>query len=46
VVVINRGQPFAVMGFPVSQGKVVQIDAILGAERPARLDVAERDYGS
>jgi RNA polymerase sigma-70 factor, ECF subfamily len=39
VVVINRGQPFAVMAFTVAGGKIVEIDAVLGAERLARLVV-------
>jgi Sigma-70, region 4 len=38
VVVINRGRPFAVMGFTVARGKIVEIDAVLGAERLARFD--------
>jgi RNA polymerase sigma-70 factor, ECF subfamily len=37
VVVINRGQPFAVMGFTVVGGRIVEIDVVLGAERLARV---------
>ena len=40
---INRGQPFAVMAFTVAGGKIVEIDAVLGADRLARLDFAVLD---
>jgi len=43
VVVINRGQPFAVMGFTVARGKIVEIDAVLGAERVAHFDFSVID---
>jgi RNA polymerase sigma-70 factor (ECF subfamily) len=43
VVVMNRGRRFAVMGFTVARGKIVEIDALLGAERLARLDFAVLD---
>ena len=40
-VVITVGeQVFAVMGFTVSRGKVVEIDAIVDPERLLRLDLA------
>jgi RNA polymerase sigma-70 factor (ECF subfamily) len=38
VVVAPRGRPFAVMGFTVAGGKVVEIDALADPERLARLD--------
>jgi RNA polymerase sigma-70 factor (ECF subfamily) len=34
------GQPFAVMGFTVAHGKIMEINAILGPERLARLDLS------
>jgi RNA polymerase sigma-70 factor (ECF subfamily) len=40
VVATIDGQPFAVMGFTVRQGKIVEIDVVLGAERLERLDLA------
>jgi RNA polymerase sigma factor (sigma-70 family) len=39
VVATIDGTPFAVMGFTVQQGKIVEIDVVLGAERLARLDL-------
>ncbi len=43
VVVIAGGQPVSVMGFTVSRGKIVEIDAITDPERLARLDLAALD---
>jgi RNA polymerase sigma-70 factor, ECF subfamily len=40
VVVLLAGQPFAVIGFTVSGGKIVEIDAIADPERLSRLDLA------
>jgi RNA polymerase sigma-70 factor (ECF subfamily) len=40
VIAMVGGQPFAVMGFTVAHGKVVEINAILGPERLARLDLS------
>ncbi len=40
VVVTLGGQPVAVMGFTVSDGRIVEIDAIFGPERLRRLDPA------
>lgn len=40
VVVITNGRPFAVMGFTVARGKIVEIDCVLDPERLARLDLA------
>ena len=37
VVVTVRGRPFAVMGFTVTGGKIVEIDAIADPERVARI---------
>jgi RNA polymerase sigma-70 factor (ECF subfamily) len=37
VVVTVRGSPFAVMGFIVTEGKIVEIDAIVDAERVRRI---------
>jgi RNA polymerase sigma-70 factor (ECF subfamily) len=39
VIVLVRGQPFAIMGFTVSSGgKIVEIDAVLDPDRLARFD--------
>ena len=43
VVAFDQGRPFAVMGFTVAHGKVVEIDCVLDPERLARLDLAELD---
>jgi RNA polymerase sigma factor (sigma-70 family) len=43
VVVINRGQPVAVMAFTVAHGKIVEIDAIAGSERLAHLNLTVLD---
>jgi ketosteroid isomerase-like protein len=43
VVVTVGGQLFAVMGFTVSRGKIVEIDAIIDPERLSRLDLAVLD---
>jgi RNA polymerase sigma factor (sigma-70 family) len=43
VVVMLGGQPFAVIGFTVSRGKIVEIDAIADPERLGRLDLAVLD---
>jgi RNA polymerase sigma-70 factor (ECF subfamily) len=43
VVVMHRGEPFAVMGFTVAHGKIVAIDCVLDPERLARLDLAGLD---
>jgi RNA polymerase sigma-70 factor (ECF subfamily) len=37
VVVAVRGRPFAILGFTVREGRIVEIDAILGAERVGRI---------
>ncbi len=39
VVVTVGGQPFAVLGFTVSRGKIVEIDAIVGPERLRGVDL-------
>jgi RNA polymerase sigma-70 factor (ECF subfamily) len=39
-VITVRGRPFAVMGFTVSQGKIVEIDAIADPERVRRIAAA------
>jgi hypothetical protein len=36
-VVVLRGRPFAVLGFTVHGDRIVEIDAIVGAERVARI---------
>ena len=46
VVVMINGQPFAVMGFTVTQGQIVEIDCLLDPERLARLDLAGLDGAS
>jgi RNA polymerase sigma factor (sigma-70 family) len=46
VVVINRGQPFAVMGFTVARGKIVEIDCVLDPDRLVRIDLALLDDAS
>ena len=43
VVVIVRGQPFAVMAFTVSDGRIVEIDVLADPERLNRLDLAAPD---
>jgi RNA polymerase sigma-70 factor (ECF subfamily) len=43
VVVAPEGKPFSVLGFTVSAGKIVEIDAIGDPERLARLDLAFLD---
>ena len=40
VVVTVRGRPFAVMGFTVTEGKIVEIDAIADTERVRRIAAA------
>jgi RNA polymerase sigma factor (sigma-70 family) len=47
-VITVRGRPFAVMGFTVSEGKVVEIDAIADPERVRRIAAAvlSDDLGS
>ena len=40
VVVAPRGRPFAVMGFTVGGGKIVEIDVLADPERLGRLDLA------
>jgi hypothetical protein len=40
VVVTRRGQPLAVMGFNVANGKIVEIDAIADPERVRRIAAA------
>ncbi len=46
VVVVTNGRPFAVMGFTVARGKIVEIDCVLDPERLARLDLAVLDDAS
>ena len=46
VVVMTNGRPFAVMGFTVARGKIVEIDCFLDPERLARLDLAGLDGAS
>ena len=43
VVVAPRGRPFAVMGFTVKGGKIVEIDVLADPERLGRLDLAVLD---
>ena len=43
VVVAPEGRPFAVMGFTVAGGRVVEIDALTDPERLARLDLTILD---
>ncbi len=43
VVVTVRGQPFAVMAFTVSGGRIVEIDVLADPERLNRLDLAVLD---
>jgi RNA polymerase sigma-70 factor (ECF subfamily) len=46
VVVTLRGAPFAVMGFTVSEGRIVEIDAIAEPERVRRVAAAVLGEGS
>ena len=39
-VVTRRGQPFAVLAFTVREGRIAEIDAIVGAERVRRIAAA------
>lgn len=43
VVITVGGRPVSVMGFTVSRGKIVEIDAIVDPERLSRLDLAVFD---
>ncbi len=43
VVVMVRGQPFALMAFTVAHGKIVEIDAVMDPDRLSRLDLAVLD---
>jgi RNA polymerase sigma-70 factor (ECF subfamily) len=43
VVVTVGGEPFAVMAFTVSGGRIVEIDVLADADRLNRLDVAGRN---
>jgi RNA polymerase sigma factor (sigma-70 family) len=43
VVVIVRGQPFAVMAFTVSDGRIAEIDVLADPDRLNRLDLAVLD---
>jgi RNA polymerase sigma-70 factor (ECF subfamily) len=40
VVVMTNGEPFAVMGFMVAHGKIVEIDVVFDPERLSRLDLS------
>jgi RNA polymerase sigma factor (sigma-70 family) len=44
-VIIVRGRPFAVMGFTVAGGKIVEIDAIADPERVGRIAAAVLGHG-
>jgi len=43
VVVTQHGQPFAVMAFTVTDGKIAAIDALADPERLQRLDLTVLD---
>jgi RNA polymerase sigma-70 factor, ECF subfamily len=43
VVVVPRGRPFSVMGFTVTDGRIVEIDAIADPARLRQLDLAVLD---
>ena len=43
---MTNGRPFAVMGFTVARGKIVEIDCVLDPERIARLDLGVFDDAS
>ncbi|MBV8445426.1 MAG: hypothetical protein JOZ92_05865 [Candidatus Dormibacteraeota bacterium] len=40
VVVTARGRPFAIIGFTVADGRIVEIDVVAGAKRVGRLATA------
>ena len=40
VVITVRGRPFAILGFTVTNGKIIEIDAIADPERVARIAAA------
>jgi len=44
-VVARRGRPFAVMGFTIRNGKIAEIDILVGPERLRKLDLAELQRG-
>jgi RNA polymerase sigma-70 factor, ECF subfamily len=39
VIIVEDGRPITIMGFTVSEGKIVEIDAVTDRERLAQLDV-------
>ena len=43
IVVAPHGRPFSVMGFTVTGGKIVEIDALADPERLRELDLAGLD---
>jgi hypothetical protein len=43
LVVAPHGQPFSVLGFTVSGGRIVEIDILADPERLRRLDLAVLD---
>jgi RNA polymerase sigma-70 factor, ECF subfamily len=43
VVVVLRGQPFSVMGFTVTRGKIVEIDILADPARLRQLDLVVLD---
>jgi hypothetical protein len=43
VVVSPRGRPVSIIGFTVSEGKIVEIDAVADTERLRELDLAVLD---
>jgi RNA polymerase sigma-70 factor (ECF subfamily) len=42
-VVLPHGEPFAVLGFTVSNGKIVEIDVVADPERLRHLDLTALD---
>jgi RNA polymerase sigma factor (sigma-70 family) len=45
VIATVGGEPFAVMGFTIAHGKIVEINAILGPERLSRFDLSFLNAG-
>jgi RNA polymerase sigma-70 factor (ECF subfamily) len=43
VIVMIKGRPFAVMGFTVARGRIVEINVVLDPDRLARIDLAMLD---
>jgi hypothetical protein len=43
VVVVPRGRPFAVMGFTITDGKIVEINVLADPQRLSEIDLSGLD---